>query len=601
MYNDYSRKTSEFRDGWGQSHKKSENHENPAEKEKVSQARNGWGQLESKEKQENHSYALSFIEREYSLFKENQKAVEEKLCMAGREHSSKNSRMDLFRKVTFFSLLFLFSSNLFSEQYTFGGKKGWSEVTVRNGITTGKGRYGYEGLELSSNGQSSTENTDLLLNFENSDSQDKSGNYETLSDNLYITKKSKMGKGAAQSRSKNGGITLSGKEGSFFSTEGPAGSFMIEFWLCPSVVENGEIILNWRSSKSLFGQIMYQLVSISFYQNRVMCTFSNIFEGYSKNDGIVTLSGDSPLVPGKWSHHLISFEEDSGALCYKVNGSLNDIKFITSNDHENGTIYQAVMGVPANVEICPKYTGLIDEIKITRSYEDFSRNIEQGATPLTSHRKYNSRGGRLETNPILTKNGTILNKLTADMYTPGESAVQLYVRGGDNYFSWTENYPEWIPVKSGEDIQNLSGLYFQIAADLYPSGDGTQTPSITELVLDYTTLPEPQPPYKISVEKGDGSVTLSWSYSVDDTAGGYYVYYGTSPGEYLGNMALEGPSPINAGNRTRYTISGLENGTIYYFAVSAWSKIDSRISGPLSKEVFARPEISKKTGSQREQ
>ena len=123
MYNDYSRKTSEFRDGWGQSHKKSESHENPAEKEKVSQARNGWGQLESKEKQENHSYALSFIEREYSLFKENQKAVEEKLCMAGRDYSSKKSRMDLFRKVTFFSLLFLFSSNLFSEQYTFGGKK----------------------------------------------------------------------------------------------------------------------------------------------------------------------------------------------------------------------------------------------------------------------------------------------------------------------------------------------------------------------------------------------------------------------------------------------------------------------------------------------
>ena len=66
-------------------------------------------------------------------------------------------------------------------------------------------------------------------------------------------------------------------------------------------------------------------------------------------------------------------------------------------------------------------------------------------------------------------------------------------------------------------------------------------------------------------------------------------------------MALEGPSPINAGNKTRFTVSGLENGTIYYFAVSAWSKIDSRISGPLSKEVFARPEQKAKqsqTGSQ---
>ena len=32
---------------------------------------------------------------------------------------------------------------------------------------------------------------------------------------------------------------------------------------------------------------------------------------------------------------------------------------------------------------------------------------------------------------------------------------------------------------------------------------------------------------------GNASVTLSWNYSVDDTAGGYYLYYGTRPGEYL--------------------------------------------------------------------
>ena len=38
-------------------------------------------------------------------------------------------------------------------------------------------------------------------------------------------------------------------------------------------------------------------------------------------------------------------------------------------------------------------------------------------------------------------------------------------------------------------------------------------------------------------------------------------------------------------------ISGLKNGTIYYFAVAAWSKYDNRIVGPLSKEVYARPSI----------
>ena len=36
-------------------------------------------------------------------------------------------------------------------------------------------------------------------------------------------------------------------------------------------------------------------------------------------------------------------------------------------------------------------------------------------------------------------------------------------------------------------------------------------------------------------------------------------------------------------------MNGLKNGTIYYFAVSAYSRIDDSINGPLSGEVFARP------------
>lgn len=527
------------------------------------------------------SYAVSFLDKEMQLYEKKKK-------------ESQATRLMRLRKSVFFCVIFVLSNILIAETYKFGGTKGWSEVQTRNGVTTGKGRFGNESLELASTYNSFSNETDLLLQFENGKIEDITGNYSIVENNLFVTKKSKLGKGAAQSRSKQGGITLSGNDGSFFSTEGPAGSFIIEFWLCPSVVENGEIIMNWRSSRKLYGEIMYQSVTISFHQNKMLCTFSNIFEGWLENNGIITLSGQSQIVPGKWTHHLISYEEDTGELCYKADGSLNDIKFITSTGHEGGTIYQAVLGVGADYEICPKYTGLIDEVKIIRSYEKFSEELKAEGDIMNATRKYRSRGGRIESNPILTKNGTIMNSLTADTFIPNEAAIQLYIRGGDNYFSWTEDYPEWIPVKSGEKIDGLSGLYFQIAADLFPSGDGKQTPSITEITLDYTTLPEPQPPYKISAEKGDGEVTLSWSYSVDDTAGGYFIYYGTTPGEYLGSMAAEGASPINAGNKTRFTVTGLENGTIYYFAVSAWSKIDSRISGPLSKEVFARPEKSKK-------
>jgi hypothetical protein len=204
---------------------------------------------------------------------------------------------------------------------------------------------------------------------------------------------------------------------------------------------------------------------------------------------------------------------------------------------------------------------------------------------------YKVSGGRFESVPILTKAGSVLNSVTAEMYVPAQTAIQLYVRSGDNSFNWTESYPEWIPINVGEKLTDVTGLYFQVAAELYPDGNGTTTPTITDITLNYTALPDPLPPFRITAEKGNGCVSLNWSYSVDETAGGYYVYYGTRPGEYLGRVAIEGDSPINVGNTTSFTINGLKNGTIYYFAVAAWSKYDNRIVGPLSKEVYARPSV----------
>lgn len=476
-----------------------------------------------------------------------------------------------------------------AEVHTFGGKKGWGEVQVRNGITTGKGRFGYESLELETNANKAGEFTDCLIDFENNRTYDKTGHYQLISNGTFPSKKCAVGKGAALSRAREG-IELKGDETSFFGYEGPAGSFTIDFWICPSTVENGEVILSWRSSKNIAGQVVYQLISTSFYKNKVMVLFSNIFEGWTANNGDVTLCSSRSIIPNKWSHHVISFEDETGILEYRIDGGLEDIKFLTDTGHEGGSVYSAVMGVGANLKLCPSYTGLIDDFMITRSYFDLHQEEIAENTEIRKQEHYRATGGRFESKPILTKEGTIIDSVKAEVSVPSQTAIKLYVRGGDNYFNWTSDYPEWIPVKSGEKITDLSGMYFQIAGELFPDGGGAATPSVTQIDVEYTTLPEPLPPYKITVEKGDGQVTLSWSYSVDDTAGGYYIYYGNRPGEYLGRVAAEGASPVNAGNVTSYTLTGLKNGAIYYFAIATYSKIDNRICGPLSKEVFARPE-----------
>ncbi|MBQ5470871.1 MAG: fibronectin type III domain-containing protein [Treponema sp.] len=476
-----------------------------------------------------------------------------------------------------------------AEKYVLGGANGWSQVSVKNGVKLGTGRYGYDCLELASNDFTQNELTDLLINFEDGTAKDTTGNYTVLSNNLYMYGKAKMGNGCALSRNNDIGLELQGNSTSLFGQEGPAGSFLIDFWLCPAAAENGEVILDWRSSRNEYGQILYQMINVSVYKNRMMATFANIFDGYIQNNGEVQLVTNKKILPGKWSHHSIAYTEDDGILEYRIDGKLECIKYMTNTGHEGGEIYIAVMGKAASLKVCPSYTGYIDDFRLMRSYVQIEREVQNEIETASTDHTYKIDGGRFETLPIMTKTGSILNYVNAEISTPSQTEVQLYVRSGDNFFNWSDDYPKWQPVIPGQKIENISGLYFQIAGDLYPDGAGVHTPSVTEIVLDYTVLPDPLPPFKVSAQKGDGEVTLTWSSSVDDTAGGYYIYYGNRPGEYLGRTAVEGESPIKVGSVTSYTLTGLKNGTIYYFAISTYSKLDNRICGSLSKEVFARP------------
>ncbi|MGQ0811708.1 MAG: fibronectin type III domain-containing protein [Nitrospiraceae bacterium] len=73
------------------------------------------------------------------------------------------------------------------------------------------------------------------------------------------------------------------------------------------------------------------------------------------------------------------------------------------------------------------------------------------------------------------------------------------------------------------------------------------------------------------------TATLAWA-GGDPSVSGYNIYYGTMSGSYEG--------VINVGGNTEYTISNLEPGTTYYFAVTAYNDGgESGFSGEVSKTV----------------
>jgi hypothetical protein len=72
------------------------------------------------------------------------------------------------------------------------------------------------------------------------------------------------------------------------------------------------------------------------------------------------------------------------------------------------------------------------------------------------------------------------------------------------------------------------------------------------------------------------SVTLSWNRSTNSTVVGYNVYYGEASGACT--------NAISAGIATNATISGLVQGTTYYFAATAYAS--SGLESPLSGRVL---------------
>lgn len=74
-------------------------------------------------------------------------------------------------------------------------------------------------------------------------------------------------------------------------------------------------------------------------------------------------------------------------------------------------------------------------------------------------------------------------------------------------------------------------------------------------------------------------INLAWDAPVGANVGGYNVYFGLSSRSYSNKVSI--------GNRTSYTLSGLESGKTYYIAVTA-QRGTSSIESNFSNEVSVR-------------
>jgi hypothetical protein len=87
-------------------------------------------------------------------------------------------------------------------------------------------------------------------------------------------------------------------------------------------------------------------------------------------------------------------------------------------------------------------------------------------------------------------------------------------------------------------------------------------------------------------------VTLEWDANTEPDLAGYNVYYktGSSGPPYNGTGATQGNSPIDVGNITQFTLTGLADGFTYFFVVTAYNTGD--VESGYSNEVSTSGEVT---------
>ncbi|MFP4489900.1 MAG: LamG-like jellyroll fold domain-containing protein [Spirochaetaceae bacterium] len=469
-----------------------------------------------------------------------------------------------------------------------GEEDGWNTISTFNSVTLEPGRGGYHDLLLEEQSYNAgEEGVDLLLHFDAEPFTDAAGLYTAEKDHgVELTETSKFGGGAAKFTQKGGGLDLEPKGGALFGDSSISGSFSIEFWLYPYHLEDGEVLLSWEGQNTLGDELHLQRIRGYVEDRKLTWDFTKIFFSPDSVPRNFTISGTDRIVPRRWHHHLITFDEETGLLEYYLDGRPEAVLYTTDTGREGGTVNLPYFGESSGepLSIGPETEAIMDELRISR------RRVEE---PLLDPYTFKKGSGITELIDLDTFGAELLS-IDAESAAPPETDVFFFYRLYETMEEAVTGSKEWIPFTPGEDFSSTSegtprGRYLQLRFELYPNGRGNRSPSVSSVHITYEPNPAPLAPGYLKAEPGDGRVTLRWNPSMEDDIEGYLIFYGTDTGVYRGRGAEQGDSPIDAGDTTEVVIEGLENGRIHYFAVAAYDSAGIKNRGDLSEEVSARP------------
>ena len=224
------------------------------------------------------------------------------------------------------------------------------------------------------------------------------------------------------------------------------------------------------------------------------------------------------------------------------------------------------------------YTGFLDELRLSRRFVEAPALARFAAASGTAVSRLVDLG----------TTATRVVRIETVQSTPADSALFYYYRLSDDARRdppSADPSAGWMPFAPGAGLPEAARAAAGCScwSSCSPTAGAPRRRALSSIHVVYEPHLPPLAPAGLVATPGNGKVTLSWRRVDDPEVKGYEVYYGTSPGSYFGEGAAQGASPLDAGDVTQLVITGLENGTLYYFAVAAYDG-----AAPRQRSLFCR-------------
>lgn len=466
-----------------------------------------------------------------------------------------------------------------------GIDEGWQTVSEFRNTQLEPGWRGGNEVVLQESQFSLREETDLLVNF-TGNLHDAAGNYHPLRGHDAIVSTPRRTGGAAGF---DGSRTVSLLPGdtSLFSPGAQVQSFSIDLWFYPHHITEGGELLRWRGALLQGGRPVLQEIRFEIHDRRMRWVMDNVIAQASDNGspemGSVTLSARRILIPRTWQHHQLRFDATTGRLSYVVDGQTEAVTHLTRSGREDGSVNTFLFGADTGdgLVLGLGIEGALDMIRITRSTAETHHWTRLSGDP-----------GMVLTRPIdLSSSSVRVEEIRTITAEPGNTHIRGYYRLGDTIVSsraedaldseWQRIPESGVLSRGGASPQ---GRYIQLRYELLADAGRSETPRLRDVVVRYIPGLPPVAPRQIVGEPITRGVRLQWNPVPGESIAGYRIFFGESPGRYMGTHGVR--SPLDAGDTTEIEIHGLPQDVPFVFAIESYTE-DGQAS-PLSHEVEVR-------------